>query len=619
MDKRWLIRSCDPFLQKTFSDELGIPPIIAQLLINRGITTVCEAGSFLSPDLSSLYDPFLLTDMGKAVRRIEQARSRGEKVLIYGDYDVDGVTSSALLCITLKRLGITAISYIPHRMEEGYGLNDTVAQFARSQGAHLIITVDCGINAFGPVDAINAAGMDVIIIDHHEPDGDVLPKALAVIDPKRSDCSYPFKGLCAVGLAAKLAQALLGEIPEEDLDLVALGTVADVAPLRGENRIFVKKGLPLIANTQKHGLRALLEAAKISGKKMKPYYVGFIIGPRLNAAGRMDSANIALDLLLSDNAPRARVLAQSLETHNQSRQKMQTAVVEEAMAMIEDSALKDQQVIVVHKEGWHKGVLGIVASRIVEKYYRPTVVISVQDGMGTGSARSIDGFHVQEALAHCAGVLENFGGHQRAAGLRLKHERIEEFRLAINDLAKDLLTGEQMVPALDIDCEIPLSAIDRNLAALIESLEPHGEGNPSPVFCSRGVLVKSDPAILGRDTIKFWVTDGTRTLSAVGFGLGAFKDRIQMGAKVDLAYGLGLDDWNKPHQSMPDGFVQDDLDALKVGEHLTERFSDNFGTGAAFFLFHTAPFIFSAGNRMFAADHTKSHGNEYTGNGLFVK
>ncbi|HLD87764.1 MAG TPA: single-stranded-DNA-specific exonuclease RecJ [Candidatus Omnitrophota bacterium] len=546
MIKRWLIRSPDPFLQKTFSDELGIHPIIAQLLINRGITAVGEAGSFLSPDLSSLYDPFLLTDMDKTVARIKQAQARGEKVLIYGDYDVDGVTSSALLRITLKRLGITAISYIPHRMEEGYGLNDAVAQFARSQGIHLIIAVDCGINAFGPVDAINAAGMEVMIIDHHELDGDALPKALAVIDPKRPDCSYPFKGLCAVGLVAKLAQALLGEIPEEDLDLVALGTVADVVPLRGENRIFVKKGLPWIENTKKHGLRALLESAKISGKKMKPYYIGFIIGPRLNAAGRMDSANISLDLLLSDNAPQAQVLAQSLETHNHSRQKMQTEVVEEAMAMIEAYAdLKDHQVIVVHKEGWHKGVLGIVASRIVEKYYRPTVVISVQDGMGTGSARSIDGFHMQEAFANCAGVLENFGGHKRAAGLRLKHERIEEFRAAINGLAKDLLTGEQMVPALDIDCEIPLSAIDMDLVTLVGSLEPHGEGNPSPLFCSRGVLVKSNPAVLGRDTIKFFVTDGTKTFSAVGFGLGAFKDKVQMGAKVDLAYGLGLDDWNK--------------------------------------------------------------------------
>ncbi len=547
MEKRWIIQSPDPFLQKTFSDEINIPPIIAQLLINRQITSVGEARLFLSAELASLYNPFLLTDMDKAVARIEQAAQGQEKILIYGDYDVDGVTSSALLRRTLGRLGITAINYIPHRMEEGYGLTHAVVEFALSQGIHLIITVDCGINAFGPVEAVNAAGMDIIIIDHHELEDNNVPKALAVIDPKRQDCLYPFKNLSAVGLVAKLTQALLGEIPEEDLDLVAIGTVADVVALRGENRIFVKKGLPLIERTQKHGLRALLEVAKISGKKMKPYYIGFIIGPRLNAAGRMDSANIALDLLLSDNAGEALILAQSLETHNVSRQKMQLTVVEEAMAMIEvDPALKNCQVIVVHKEGWHKGVLGIVASRIVDKYYRPTIVISVQDGIGTGSARSIEGFHVQEALANCAGMLENFGGHKRAAGLRLKHERIDEFREAINLLARDVLTGEVLVPVLNIDCEIPFSSIDLELVALIDAMEPHGEGNPSPVFCSRGLIVKSNPMVLGRDTIKFWVTDGSKTSSAVGFGLGAFKDKIRMGSRVDLAYGLGIDDWNKP-------------------------------------------------------------------------
>jgi len=546
MTKRWIIAPTNLLLHKSISDALSIHPIIVQLLINRQITSVAQAKMFLASDMASLHNPFLLTDMDSAVARIKLAQIQSEKILIYGDYDVDGVTSSALLRRLLNHLGIQSVNYIPHRMEEGYGLNQEVAEFARAQGIHLLITVDCGINAFAPIEAINAAGIDVIVIDHHEPEGSKLPPALAVIDPKRQDCLYPFKNLSAVGLVAKLMQAILGHIPLEDLDLVALGTVADVVPLQGENRIFVKNGLPCIEATKKPGLRALLEVAKISGKKMKPYYIGFILGPRLNAAGRMDSATISLDLLLSENPADAYALACSLEAHNLSRQKMQSEVVEEALNMIEaDEVLKAQDIIVVYKEGWHKGVLGIVASRIVDKYYRPTVVISVEDGVGTGSARSVDGFHLYEALTSCAGILENYGGHKRAAGLRLKHENIEEFRQAINDYAEKSLPQEKFIPSLEIDGEIPLSAIDLNLMELINSMEPYGEGNPTPVFCSKGLTVKSIPALMGKDTIKFWVSDGTKTISAVGFGMGSFKDMVKMGAQVDLAYTLSIDDWNK--------------------------------------------------------------------------
>ncbi len=545
ISKLWNLKTPDPLLQKTLSDGLGIHPVIAQLLINRQIVSISEAESFLSSGLASLHNPFLLTDMDQAVSRIQEAASKGEKVLIYGDYDVDGVTSSALLRRTLKRLGIQAINYIPHRMEEGYGLNVGIADFALAQGIQLIITVDCGINAFDAATAVKAAGMDLIIIDHHEPDGERIPAAVAVIDPKRLDCLYPFKKLSAVGLVAKLTQALLGHLPEEDLDLVAIGTVADVVTLRGENRIFVKLGLPWIEGTKKHGLRALLEVAKISGKKMKPYYIGFILGPRLNAAGRMDSANIALDLLLSEDMVSAIALARSLEEHNLSRQKMQLSVVDEAMAMIEDQQLKENPIIVVAKQGWHRGVLGIVASRIVEKYYRPTVVISIQDGLGTGSARSVEGFHLHQALTSCAGMLDNYGGHQRAAGLRLKPENINVFRDAINDFARHMITQTPQVPVLDIDCEIPLSSIDVDLADIIESMEPHGEGNPSPVFCSRNAIVKSVPAVFGRDTLKFWVSDGVKTISAVGFGMGSHKETVKLGTKVDLAYNITIDDWNK--------------------------------------------------------------------------
>ena len=546
MDKKWRLAVSDRAVVQQLSSSLEIHPIIAQLLVNREVLTIHDAQLFLNADLSSLYNPFLLTDMDRAIERIEKAKKLQERILIYGDYDVDGVTSSALLRRTLKRFGIAATNYIPHRMEEGYGLNLSIVEFAQSQNIHLIITVDCGINAFEAIEAITKGGIDVIVIDHHELDGDRIPNAVAVIDPKRSDCLYPFKNLSAVGLVAKLTQALLGHFPEEDLDLVALGTVADVVALRGENRIFVKKGLPLIERSTKHGLRALLDVAKIAGKKMKPYYIGFVLGPRLNAAGRMDSANIALDLLLSEDEPTAIMLARSLEEHNIKRQKTQMIVVDEAIAMIEDSAyLRSSQIIVVAKEGWHKGVLGIVASRIVEKYNRPTVVITLIDGLGTGSARSIDGFHLHEAFTSCAAMLDNYGGHKRAAGLRLKSVNIDLFRKAINHFASKVMTSEKFVPVLDIDCEVTFSQIDLGLVEIIESMEPHGEGNPTPVFCSRNLTVKSIPVLMGKDTIKFWVTDGNRTISAVGFGMGSYKEAVRLGSKVDLAFCLSIDDWNK--------------------------------------------------------------------------
>ena len=545
MTKRWLIKTPHPKFQKLLSDALKIHPIIAQLLVNRGITDVEEARHFIQADESGLHDPFLLKDMDKAVLRIKQAQLNGESILIFGDYDVDGVTSSALLQRTLKRLGLKAINYIPHRMDEGYGLNHAIAEFAKDNGIHLLITVDCGITAFSEVESINAAGIDVIIVDHHEPEGGKIPQAVAVIDPKRPDCSYPFKHLAAVGLVAKFTQALLGQIPEDEFDLIAIGTVADVVTLRGENRIFVKKGLPVIEQTRKAGLMALLDVAKVRGKKIKPFYIGFILGPRLNAAGRMDSATTALQLLLADNYTDAFALAQSLESHNISRQKMQGEVVQEAFDMIESGTTKDDQIIVVHKEGWHKGVLGIVASKIVEKYYRPTIVISVQDGIGIGSARSVEGFHLVDALTNCSSSLETYGGHKRAAGLKVRHENIDIFRQAINDFAREAMASGDLTPTLDIDCEVPFKAFNLDFVDLIDSLEPHGEGNPSPLLCTRNLTVKSAATVMGKGTIKFWVTDGECSFSAVGFGMSEYQPLIKPGKKIDLAYSLMVDDWNK--------------------------------------------------------------------------
>lgn len=547
MQKIWQIKPPNPKLQAILSDALDIHPIIAQMLINRHITHIEEAKAFFDADLNSLNDPFLLKDMPLAVERIKQAQRKKERVLVFGDYDVDGVTSSALMNRVLRQMGIEVIHHIPHRVHDGYGLNHRVGELAQDEGVRLLITVDCGIGAAAEVDALNKIGIDVIIIDHHEPSEGKLPRAVAIINPKQRGCSYPFKELASVGLVAKLTQALEGHLSDDVLDLVAIGTIADVVPLRGENRIFVKAGLPKVMTTQNKGLQALLEVAKINKvRKISPFHVGFILGPRINAAGRMNTAHDSLDLLLSEDSDEAYNLARILDKHNAHRQKMQQDIVEEALAIVEQEInFKDEKVIVLSKEGWHRGVLGIVASRITDRYYRPAVVISVKDGLGTASARSIDGFHLHRALTDCSGCLENFGGHEGAAGLTIKEENIDPFRKLINEVAHKTLETQQLIPTIAIDSEIPLSSLTMDLVDTLEQMEPFGEGNPSAVFCSRRLTVKSRSALLGKDTLKFWVTDGTLTISAVGFGMGAYHALIKPQEKVDLAYQVCVDDWNK--------------------------------------------------------------------------
>lgn len=546
MEKNWQIKNIDPKQQKQISNALNIHPIVSQLLINRSITDIEEARSFLSADLNTLHDPFLFKDMQKAIDRIKLAQARKEKVLIFGDYDVDGVTSSTLMHQLLKRHQIDVTNHIPHRMDDGYGLNHQIAEVAKSNGISLLITVDCGITAAAEVDTINDCGIDVIIIDHHEPP-EIIPKAHAIVNPKQKDCPYPFKELASVGLAAKFIQAMEGRIKPEMLDLVAMGTVADIVPLRGENRVFVKNGLPQIINTQNIGLSALLDVAKIKRNKgIKPFHIGFILGPRINAAGRMDTAHDSLDLFLCEDHILAAKLAKVLDKHNLDRQKMQKDVVQEAMTIVDETMdVEKDKVIVLSKEGWHKGVLGIVASRLTDKYFRPAVVISVIEGMGTASCRSVAGFHLHEALENCSECLEQFGGHEGAAGLTIKAENIDPFRNMINQLAGQIFQEKQLIPILSIDCEIALSSINLNLAEIIDSMEPFGEANSKPVFCTYNAMAKSYGSVLGRDTLKFWVTDGHVSFSAVGFGLAKMKEMIAPGRRIDLAYEIGIDDWNK--------------------------------------------------------------------------
>lgn len=546
MQKEWKISPRDLAAAALLAEKLQIDPIIAQLLINRDITDICEAKQFLTGDMTALFDPFLMKGMDQAVQRIRRAADNKEKVLVFGDYDVDGVTSSAILNLILTRLGIEVINHIPHRMDHGYGLNDEVVVEAEKQGVTLLIAVDCGITAIGQVANLMQAGIEVIILDHHEPDETGVPEAFAVVDPKQKDCPYPFKHLAAVGLAAKLTMALFGALDDEILGLTALGTVADVVPMRGENRILVKRGLEKLDQINNKGLLALIDVSNIKNKKLNNFHVGFVLGPRINAAGRMDSAHESLDLLLADDEREAYRLAEKLDKYNNDRKKIQRDIIKEALEIVENEInIDEHKVIVISKEGWHKGLLGIVASRITEKYYRPTIIISLEDGVGTASARSIEGFHLHDALTSCNQYLERFGGHKGAAGLTIKEENIDCFRELINDVAKNTLKIKKLVPYLDVDCELSLSDLTLDLANTVNTMDPFGEGNPEPVFCSMDLKVKGAPRLLGRDTIKFWVTDGKTVISAVGFGMANYYDMVASGCNVDVAYNLSIDDWNK--------------------------------------------------------------------------
>ncbi|MBF0385444.1 MAG: single-stranded-DNA-specific exonuclease RecJ [Candidatus Omnitrophica bacterium] len=549
MQKRWEIKPYNIKLARELETELGISRVLAQVLINRHVKNSSEAGFFLGAESKPLHDPFLLKGIDKAIARIKKAASNKEKVIVFGDYDADGVISSAMLFKLLTSLGIGVINHIPHRVNDGYGLNESIALFAKENAVKLIISVDCGITAKEEVEKIMGWGIEVIVIDHHEPETGRVPEALAVIDPKQADCRYPFRELSSVGLVLKLVQAISGQVDEEYLNLAAIGTITDVVPLIGENRLIVKQGLKNISGTKNIGLAALLDVGGIKGKKISPYHIGFIVGPRLNAAGRMDSAYKSLDLLLSEDYDEALKLAQALEKDNTNRQKLQKEIEKEAVDIVERQInFKDHNVIVLSKEGWHRGVLGIVASRITDRYYRPSIVISLSEGIGTASARSIDGFHLHSALMKCERLLENYGGHEGAAGLTIKKENIAPFTDLLNEIARETLDTKKLIPSIMIDSEVPLEQITLKLSNEINSLEPFGEGNETPVFCSTGVMVKGYAQTLGKDTLKFWVTDGKNTVSAVGFGMAGYKPLVAPNAKIDIAYNITIDDWNKSPQ-----------------------------------------------------------------------
>lgn len=542
---RWHKAEISEPLVKRLADACGVAPLIARLLVRRGITDSEAAKRFLTPKLEDLHDPFLLDGMKEAVARIRQALTNREKILIYGDYDADGVSSTSLLLQVLKTLKADVDFYIPNRFREGYGINSEALTLAKERGFNLVVSVDTGISAVAEAEVAKELGLDLIITDHHEPP-EQLPNAFAVINPKKPVCPYPFKMLAGVGVAFKLATALLERIPVEWLELAALGTIADLVPLTDENRILAAFGLKQMDQRKSIGLRTLLEVAGIE-REVTAGHVGFALGPRINASGRLDSADIAVRLLTTENEQEARHFAEKLDEMNRERQELVEEMTKEAIAEVERNKDQHRYVIVIAQKGWNEGVIGIVASRLVERYYRPTIVLSIDEAKGTakGSARSIAAFHLYRALAECREWLPHFGGHAMAAGMTLPVENIPRLQQQLSQLAKQWLTEEDYIPQTVIDDELSVEEINLSLIDQIEALAPYGTGNPTPLFALSDLKL-SRLLLMGRSNehVKMIVEDKNQALEAVLFRAGGIEKEIAPYASLRLLGELQVNEWN---------------------------------------------------------------------------
>lgn len=554
--KRWIVREQDPHRAAALAASLGVSPIVAGLLIARGCADDHAAQEFLKPSPEQLHDPFLMLGMREAVARLLRAIDGGEPILVYGDYDVDGTTGTAVLLRALRMLGGTAGFHVPHRFTEGYGIQQKALQTAQAEGYKLVVSVDCGITAHEPLHWAQANGLDIIVTDHHLPDADEgAPPAFAVLNPNQKGCPYPDKSLAGVGVAFKLVHALFRERGREHqvngfLKMVAIGTVADVASLVGENRTIVALGLADLPRSVNPGLRALIEVAGCAaGQDVTAYDLGFRIGPRINAAGRMDAGRAVVELFDTKDREEARRLAQHLDTRNSERQETQRDIFRRAIEEFEGSTEKQSQrhVAVIAGDGWHRGVIGIAASKIAERINRPCVVISLDGEIGHGSARSIEAYHLFDGLTQCRDLLEKFGGHSHAAGLTIRRERVPEFRSRLNSHAAGCLSDEDLVPALAIDAEIVATEVTLGLANQLCALEPYGAGNPRPVFMTRALRVLSEPQVMKEEHLKLRVAgEDNRPLEAVWWrGIDAAGGRTpQVNERIELAYAIEPNTWN---------------------------------------------------------------------------
>ncbi len=504
------------------------------------------AKAFLRPRLEQLHAPWLLSGMERAVRRLSEAIDRGETVLVHGDYDVDGICATTILVQTIRLLGGAAVPFIPHRVSDGYDLSEAGVQAALREGARVVVTCDCGTSAHRPVAELTARGVDVIITDHHLPSGPP-PECLAVLNPRLPDSGYPDKDLCAAGVAFKLACGLLEARGESTnaalgmLDLVALATVADVVPLRGENRVLARLGLRLMEETRNVGLRALIAATGLEGKRLTTGRIGFILAPRLNAVGRLGSALRGVELLLARDTGEANFIARELEEMNRTRQALDRETLEEARQLMEGVDLDATFGIVLASPRWHAGVIGIVASRLVEEFCRPVVLVSVDGEVGKGSGRSIPRFDLHAGLLACRDVLVRFGGHRAAAGLTIDASRMEEFVSRFNSVASTLLSPEDLVPEIRVDAELPLDQATEDMERLMRHFEPFGIGNPAPLLVSRGVRIEAAPRVIGENGLKLRLASGTFRLDGVWWGGAQRATEVPAGAVVDIAYRLERD------------------------------------------------------------------------------
>jgi single-stranded-DNA-specific exonuclease len=551
-ETRWRRTQADEASVSLLQKELGVLPVTAQLLVNRGFVDKETASSFLSPELKDLHDPFLLSGMSEAVSRLADAVKAGEKVAIYGDYDVDGTTSTALLYLFFKSIGVEVLCYIPERLTEGYGLNKDAIKTLAGRDVKVIITVDCGINNNEEVAHAATLGIDVIITDHHEVP-DELPRAVAVVDPLRKDSEFPFKGLAGVGVAFNLVIALRAGFKEAGiidgdgpnlkrfLDIVSIGTVADVVPLVDENRVLVRYGLSELNNTTRPGLKALIDVSNARQGHITSEKIAFQLAPRINAAGRLDKADVALRLLITEDAKEARELATKLDTENSARQMIEARIRIEATEMVEAAdCFPGDKAIVLYSDSWHPGVIGIVASRLVEKYGRPVALIAIDGQVGKGSLRSVNGVNLMAGLTASAATLEKFGGHKAAAGLTVSKDKVVEFRETFIGFMNSTLTDDDLTPSLDIDGELSLDELDSRFTAEIDRFSPFGRGNEKPLLCAAGAEV-IDSVIVGTKHLKLRIRQNGRKRDAIAFGKASLHP---LKGVFDIAFCPYMDEWN---------------------------------------------------------------------------
>ncbi len=547
MNKEWKIYEVDEKKVEKISSKYNLNKLISTILANRNITTEEEIRLFLSPTRKDFHNPFLIKDMEKSVERIIKAIENNEKVTIYGDYDVDGITSITVLKSFLKDRGLETSQYIPNRLNEGYGLNNNAIEKIKQQGCDLMITVDCGISAINEINYASSLGIETIITDHHEP-GNEIPKAFAVIDNKRKDSKYPFRELAGVGVVFKLIQAIgikLGLKEEEYLkylDIVCVGTISDIVPLVDENRVIAKLGLMLIRQTRNIGLKSIIDTSGYT--KIDSNSISFGIAPRINACGRMGKAEDALELFLSKNYNEVSELAKKLNDYNKLRQDTEKEIYENAIKQIEQNKLDKNNSIIVGGHNWHHGVIGIVSSKITEMYFKPSILLSFEeDGIGTGSGRSIPGFDLHEALTKCLGSVEKFGGHSMAVGLTVKKEKFEEFKKEFEQIATKSNVSE-IIPVINIDAKIDFSAINKDMVESLKQLEPFGEGNKMPVFVFKNLKIDSIRALSEGKHLKLTLKEGSTVVNAIGFNIGNLADEYRIGDKIDVVGVLEVNNFN---------------------------------------------------------------------------